>query len=377
MNVAIFGGTFNPVHIEHIRLARAAVNLLELDKLFIVPTFIPPHKSITPAPAQDRLNMLNIAFENDSKIEVCNFEIENGGKSFSYITAEHFASLYPNENRYFIVGGDMLVDFKTWREPQRILNVCTLAVFDRENCTIDYEREGKYFKKYFNTNFIRLNFIGKDDSSTEIRTFVALGLDITDKTDTKVADYIKAKDLYIGGNYERYVRENLTEKRLIHTAGVITTVLKKCQDVGVKKEDAYTAALLHDCAKYKTAKDFPDYTLPSDVPEPVAHAFYGAYVAEYILKIDNQEIIDAIRYHTSGKAKMSTLGKLIFVADMVEKNRAYDGVDRLRALYNNGDFEICFRECLKEEVLHIVEKKSYIYKETLNAYDYYIKNQGE
>ena len=90
--------------------------------------------------------------------------------------------------------------------------------------------------------------------------------------------------------------------------------------------------------------------------------------------ITDAEILDAIRYHTSGKPEMSTLGKLIFVADMVEKGRTYDGVERLRKLFE-GDFEVCFKECLKEEVLHLINKKSYIYSETLDAYDYYINGK--
>ena len=70
---------------------------------------------------------------------------------------------------------------------------------------------------------------------------------------------------------------------------------------------------------------------------------------------------------------MSLLGKLIFVADMVEDTRNYDGVDKLRELYEREDFEKCFRECLKEEFLHLINKKQYIYEETLNAFRYYIE----
>ena len=71
---------------------------------------------------------------------------------------------------------------------------------------------------------------------------------------------------------------------------------------------------------------------------------------------------------------MSTLSKLIFVADMIEKGRSYDGVDILREKYEK-DFESCFRLCLKVEVQHLLNKKQYIYAETLNAYDYYLKDK--
>jgi len=106
----------------------------------------------------------------------------------------------------------------------------------------------------------------------------------------------------------------------------------------------------------------------------VVHAFLGAFVLEKELGVTDTEIIDAVRYHTSGKADMSTLGKLVFVADMVEEGRDYDGVEKLRELYDKADFETCFRECLKEEMIHLLNKKQYIFVETLNSYDFYVNN---
>lgn len=373
MNIAIFGGTFNPVHNEHVNIAKAAVKELNLDKIIVVPTFMPPHKNVVPAPAADRFNMLEIAFKKVSEAVVSDFEIKNEGKSYSFITAEHFAAEYPDAKLYFIVGDDMLADFKTWRNPERILSVAELAVFGRENYAADRAYEKKYFSERFNKSFTELSYCGKDDSSTEIRVYSALGLNVSDKTDENVARYIKDNGLYAGGEYEAYIKKVLTEKRLVHTANVAVAALKRCKAAGVSEDKAYIAAILHDCAKYQKPADYAGFKLPDDVPPPVAHAFLGAYIAENVLKIKDEEIIDAIRYHTSGKADMTALGKLIFVADMVEKGRTYDGVEKLRAAFE-GDLNECFKECLKEEVLHLLAKKDYIYKETLNAYDYYVKN---
>ena len=164
----------------------------------------------------------------------------------------------------------------------------------------------------------------------------------------------------------------MPEKRLVHTANVAVCALKKVKELGLSYEKTLTAALLHDCAKYKDKKNYKDFVLPEGVPEPVEHAFLGAYLAQKEAGINDGEVLDAIRWHTSGRPAMTALSKLIFVADMVEKGRDYEGVERLRELYN-GDFELCFKECLKEEVLHLINKKSPIYAETLKAYDYYIK----
>lgn len=374
---AIFGGTFNPVHNEHIRLVKAAIKELDLDQLIVMPTYISPHKSTVAADAEDRFNMLNLAFANEKKVTVSNYEIKQGGKSYTYLTAEHFREITDGE-LFFICGGDMLIDFKTWRNPERILAACSLAVFGREDYAVDYEAERKYFKSKFGKEFVLLDYAGKKDSSTKIRTYVALGLGADGMTDEKVARYIEDKGLYKGDKYEQYVRERLPRKRLVHTAGVVTAAAEKAKELSLDADKVRISATLHDCAKYSDSGEFDGFVLPKDLPKPVVHAFLGAYVAEKVLGITDEEILDAIRYHTSGKANMSTLGKLIFVADMIEENRDYEGVEELRKLYIT-DFEVCFKECLKEEMIHLrhkTQKSSEIYFETVNAYKYYIEGKN-
>ena len=369
--IIIFGGTFNPVHNEHVKTALSALKELKADKIIIVPTFMPPHKNVSPAKGADRINMLQIAFRDVQNAEISDFEILSGGKSYSYITAKHFKSLYPSAELFMLVGGDMLKDFKTWKNPEQILNALNLAVVSREDYACDYNAEREYFNRVFGKDFALLDFTGKTVSSTEIRTYIALNLKPCG-IDDAVYGYIKENAVYPPDKYQRYILKKLPEKRVIHTANVVATALKKAKELNLDYEKVRLAATLHDCAKYDDYKTYADFVLPKDVPPPVVHAFLGAYVAEKVLGISDAEVLDAIRYHTSGKAGMSTLAKLIFVADMVEKGRDYEGVDILRAEYEK-DVESCFRLCLKEEVLHLLNKKQYIYSETLSAYDYYVK----
>ncbi len=375
-NVGILGGSFNPVHLEHVEIAKHAIKELSLDKLYIVPSFISPHKkNMPPVSGEHRLNMLNIAFSGQEKVEISSFEIDNGGTSYTYITAEHFKSIHSQDNLYFICGGDMLADFKNWKNPQRILNACTLCVFDRSGFSVDYQREQEYFTKTFDRRFIKLNYVGRQNSSTKIRTYLSLKLNDEDMIDKSVFEYIIENGLYVGDEKCEFIINNLTEKRRVHTAEVVITALSKYKELGLIEEKVRTSALLHDCAKYLDYKEYKDFVLEEDVPPPVVHAFLGAHIAKTVLGVQDEEIIDAIKYHTSGKANMSLLGKLIFVADMVEKNRNYQGVELLRALYET-DFERCFVECVKEEMLHLINKKGAIYIETLNAYEYYVKKEG-
>jgi len=371
--VGILGGTFNPVHNEHVAVAISATNELNLDELIVMPTYISPHKKTAPAPCEDRLNMLKIAFKDCPKVSVSDYEIKKEGKSFTYLTVEHFKE-QTNADIYFICGGDMLTDFKTWRYPERILAAATLAVFDRDEFFTDYENEKRYFKEHFNKSFVKLSYQGKDASSSKIRVYSEFGLSTDDLIPNGVAKYAKEHGLYSGDLYTEFIKKHLPKKRIKHTADVVICALKKARELNLDESKVKIAATLHDCAKYLDHTKVKGFTLPNDVPAPVIHSFLGAFVAEKVLGVTDLEILDAIRYHTSGKANMSTLSKLIFVADMVEEGRDYEGVDKLRELYEKADFEKCFVECLKEEFIHLLNKKQYIYAETVNAFNYYVKD---
>ena len=152
--IGILGGTFDPVHVEHIRLAKEAVIELGLNELIVMPTYLPPHKSDKPTDGAHRLNMLKLAFSDTPFITVSDYELNKQGKSYTYLTVEHFREVYPNDKIYFIVGGDMLTDFKTWKNPDRILKAVDLAVFGRENYFTDFDGEEKYFLEHFLVVFL-------------------------------------------------------------------------------------------------------------------------------------------------------------------------------------------------------------------------------
>ena len=192
--IGVFGGTFDPVHTEHINLMRSAIIGLSLDRLFVTPTFFPPHKEGAYASAEDRGKMLSLALKGVKKAEISDFELINGGKSYSFITAEHFKSLYPAAELFFIIGGDMLNGFKTWKNPERILAAATLVVGKRRGDG-EPEETRDDFRKTFGKDFITLDFNGGGVSSTEIRTKIALGLSVSGLVPDAVAEYIGKEKL--------------------------------------------------------------------------------------------------------------------------------------------------------------------------------------
>lgn len=376
--MGIFGGSFEPFHNEHLKLANAAMEELGLDKLLVMPTCIPPHKKHHKImPDEFRKEIINISLKGE-KPELSLYEMEKGGASYTYQTIEEFegqASVL-----YFIIGADMLVDFKTWKFPERILNACKLAVFNREGFYFDEQAERRYFKENFGKDFLMMNYVGKNLSATKIRVYSALGLDITPYVKEEVAEYIAENKPFYSefSKYISYVKRAERPKRIEHTANVIVCALKKSRELKIPEDKIFLAALLHDCAKYLDKADFKGYRSPDGVKGEVEHAFLGAYVCKNILGIEDDEVIDAICYHTSGKANMTSLGKLIFTADMIEESRTYVGVERLRELYDL-DFDKCFVECVKEEWEHLlatVDRKD-IYSATEKCYRYYVLNENK
>ncbi len=375
MKIALFGGSFDPVHNEHIGYIRAAKEALGLNKVIVIPSYRAPHKSFgAVAQAQDRLNMCRLALGEISYAEVSDFEIARKEKSYTYITAEHFAEVHRGSELYFLVGADMLEDFFTWKEPERILSKVTLAACARggESASQTHER----FVQRFNKDYIEIPFAGDHTSSTELRVRLAFGEEAKG-LDFRVSEYIRERDLY---GYPCIAPALALEKeeRRKHSFRVALMATARARSLRISEEKALLAAALHDCGKY-VPPDSPlleGFTLPDDVPAPVVHQYTGAYLAERIFGIGDEEILDAIRYHTSGREDMTPLGKLIFLADMLESGRTFEGVEALRKAFWR-DLDECLLLCFEHQNAYLEKnqnKGSAIYSLTKRAYNW-LKNQ--
>lgn len=381
MRIGVFGGSFDPVHLEHIHLVEHAIGSLALDKLIIVPAACPPHKKgKTLTKDNERLALCRLAFERLNKVDVSDFEILQGGTSYTYLTCRHFKSLYKNDELFFIVGTDMLRDFPTWKNPIDILKNATLAVVARAEKHGWIEEERKKFRALFDCDFAVIDYQGKDVSSTKIRVRAGAGEDVAGFVGDKLASYIKEHGLYeIAGAKDALALEKPDRKA--HSLRVAEIAAKKAVMEGVSERQAIQASLFHDCAK-NLPTDSPllagfDLAPFGQVPKPVLHQFTGAYLAQTHFGINDSEVLDAIRFHTSGKENMTTLGKIIFLADMVEEGRDFAGVEKLRALYlKKGGIDECLRLALEQTVWHLKEKGGEIYPLTEKAYYFYKEKEN-
>ncbi|MBQ8446168.1 MAG: nicotinate (nicotinamide) nucleotide adenylyltransferase [Clostridia bacterium] len=375
--IAIFGGSFDPVHTEHVRLVEAAIKGLGLDKLLVVPAFAPPHKrGKTLAPDRNRLDMCRFAFSHLEKVEISDYEIAQGGTSYTYLTCRHFHEIYPNAEIFWLVGTDMLRDFPTWKNPQDILDHVTLGVCARDEKDGWEKEEQLAFEKRFGKKFAVIHYNGAPVSSTEIRLLTAAGLPIDHLTPQKVAEYIETKKLYC----IPFARQALAlekAERAAHSVRVARLALARAKDLHLSERVVLTAALMHDCAKNLPANSayldgFAPPTEWGEIPAQVLHQYQGAYVAENYFDVRDEDVLNAIRYHTSGRPNMSEMEKLIFLSDMLEEERRYTGVDELRALFWDKDgLDKCLAEALYQTLLFLECKGGEIYPLTRAAYEFY------
>lgn len=379
MKIAVFGGSFDPVHKEHKHFAEAAITSLGLDMLILMPAHTPPHKPYKRlAPDCHRLEMCRLAFADNARVQVSDYEISQGGTSYTYLTCRHFRSLYPDAEIFWLVGTDMLRDFKTWKHPQDILNNVTLAVCGRNEKSGWWEKEQADFYAEFSKNFVRVDYNGKDVSSTKIRVLAGAGMRLTDFLDDAVAEYIQKNNLYTIPNAKAALGlEN--EKRQAHSLRVANLAAARAVGLKIPEEKAIAASLFHDCAKNldENSPYLQGFSLPMEwggVPPTVCHQFAGAYVAENFFGVTDEDVLNAIRYHTSGRPNMSELEKLVFLADMLEEERRYDGVEILRELFWKGaDLDECLTEALLQTLLFLDSKKADVYALTKQAYEFYRK----
>lgn len=371
MKIAIFGGAFNPVHREHLNIALAAVESLKLDKLFFVPTNISPHKSgsLSARPFQ-RKKMCELVKKYSPAFEVSDCEIARGGYSYSYVTCRRFKKQFPNDELYFIMGADMFASFSEWRNPEEILKCVTLAVCARENTQILTNYIRAFSAAFPHREAVRFPYVGGAVSSTRVRALCALGEDVSAFIPKEIAEYIAKTKLYLFPEAER-VKKLLTGERWAHTVRVAVAAAEHCRKANVFEYDAILAALLHDCAKYlgENSPLLQGFEPPPDVPLPVLHQYTGAYVAEHAFGVKDENILNAIRYHTSGRENMSALEKLIFLSDMLEEERAFEGVEELRRLFG-GDLDECLCVALCHQLEYLKSQKKPVYPLTERACNY-------
>jgi len=197
--IGIFGGSFDPVHLGHIGLAKDAITEAGLDKVIFIPAKLQPFKldkKVTPG--EDRLAMLNLATDNIDGLEVSDYELKSDRISYTYLTLREMEKSLGNDvQMYFITGTDSFINIEKWKNAEELLNDFSYIVGSRPGYKMhELEECIERIQNTYNTEVIVINNKELDISSTEIRKRLETGKSAIDLIPDEVERYIREHDLY-------------------------------------------------------------------------------------------------------------------------------------------------------------------------------------
>lgn len=383
MKTAVYGGSFNPPHMGHVSAARSVQEQLSPDRFLIIPTNIPPHKDMaegSPTPEQ-RLELCRLAFGDIPGAEISDMELCREGRSYTADTVERLRELYPEDELYLVVGSDMFLSFCEWYRFQYLLENCILTVLSREE---DDSWELTGFKaeleEKYSARIIMLHHEPLPMSSEDIRQRLRLGLG-ADMLPDAVYSMIIRQRYYEALPELPWLRQKvvpfLSSERVAHTAGCEQEAVQLARRWGEDPESAAVAGILHDmtknlsydeqlilCEKYGIILDIAEKNSPK-----LLHAITGAAAARDLFGVSDN-IYQAIRWHTTGKPDMTTLEKIIYLADYIEPTRDFEGLEELRALAYE-DLDRAMALGLKMSLEDLRRRNVEAHKATVEAYLWY------
>ena len=195
--IGIYGGTFNPPHIAHVRACKAFYDAIKPDEMLVIPDFLPPHKEVAGnITSEDRLVMTELAFSDMPQLTVSDMEIKRGGRSYTAIT---LTELKKEDNElYFLCGTDMFLTLDSWYRPDMIFSLATICYVRRESEKENDERLRElteYYKNKYNAKIIPITAEVIELSSSEVREKIK-SEDVSDLIPEKVKQYISEKGIY-------------------------------------------------------------------------------------------------------------------------------------------------------------------------------------
>ncbi len=381
MKIGVLGGTFNPIHIGHISLAKGLIEKGFLDKVLFVVSSRPPHKDEPDTDAQKRYEMVCLALKNEENLIPCDIEMR-GKSNYTVETLPKIRAMYSSDDVYFITGADMFIDIPYWYHPEALFKNEKFLVADRENSFSDE----KYIKvrdeiiKKYNPDVTFAPIDTPDISSTMLRDECEKYMEFLPDG---VYEYILENKLYQKENKTceeqilEILNKKLSEKRLKHTLGVAKCAVELAKRFGADENDAYLAGLLHDIEKEDSLGNMQRLCKDLALDEEMLNSkalLHGPAGAEYAIRnLDiSKDVYNACFYHTVGRKNMSTLEKIIYLADMIEENRTQSGVDELRKIAET-DLDGAILHGIKNTISYLSGKGAKIHKNSLEAMNYLLK----
>ncbi len=374
--LAIMGGTFDPIHYGHLVTAEAVRREFQTERVLFIPTGSPPHKSNSQVSGTEhRYLMTVLATEDNPFFYTSRMEIDRPGATYTIDTIQELRKIcHKDAQLYFITGADAVSDIFTWKEPEKLLTLCHFVAVTRPGYNKnDVLENARQLNSKYNSQIHFLEVPALAISSTDIRNRVKHSKAIKYLLPQEVETYIMKHGLYqepegegLAAQARDYAAKALSARRMAHTQGVAGEARKLAAHYGYPLDKAEAAAYLHDCAKELPKQEIerlmglyplPEEALCKNYPE-AAHGFLAAEMVKQDLNIEDEELLNAMRYHTTGRPDMALLEKIIFIADLIEPGRkSNQALTNLTALaYENIDEAMVFGLQYKREYCVKVKK---------------------
>jgi len=195
LRLGILGGTFDPIHVGHLAVAKGAIECARLDRVFFVPSAQPPHRAAALASAEDRLAMTKLAVEGEPSLEVSDVEVRRGGRSYTVDTLNELRRAHPDDELFLILGWDAARLFRTWHEPERVAALASVVIVDRPGVG-QPDRSELAALRLDPARVIKCHFPTPDVSGSALRRAVAARQPVTGQVPPAVELYIAERNLY-------------------------------------------------------------------------------------------------------------------------------------------------------------------------------------
>ena len=340
MNKIIFGGGFDPIHLGHINMALVARDTLKGEVIFVpAKVAIWKEESIS---EEHKLNMLRLVIAKYDGFSIDTYELEQKEQPRSYQTVAYFKKKYPNDKLFFLIGQDQANAFDQWMNPDEIA----------KNTQIVYYKRPKYFVNQANVdkyNMLAIEGPVVDVASSDVRALKSVAVP------EEVLNYIEENNLYFVNRVRSYIKET----RFNHSLSVAHLACRLAKKLQLDYQKAYIAGILHDIAKGIDKDEslalmkqlYPDFL---DIGAYAYHQFLGEMLAKRDFNVEDEEILAAIKYHTTGRVNMCWLEKLIYAADKIEPSRPFDSSDLISAM--EKDLSSGFLTVLKANYEYLKER---------------------
>ena len=373
MKVLVFGGSFDPVHKGHVALLKQAVKQLTPDVTHIVPAYHSPFKAKSPTPFRLRMQMLKEAFAGISEHLIFDdYELRRGGKTYTYQLIKYLLKRYKNPQIYLLVGTDCLNDLHNWKNPQVIFDNAVVVAGKRKG----YNENPAQFNHLFLPGFF------PQLSSSRVRAHIWMSGTVPTTVPAQIVQTIYKNNLY-GLSVHKWLRAHLKPNRYIHSQSVaeLAGALSDIYEVNV--ESAVRAGILHDAGKGFSGPELVRFCRTHKIRVPffedicrqepsLLHSYVSAWLAKHQFGVKDTQILHAISEHTLGSLHMSTLSKILFVADISSKDRKYKDSFLIRNLALQ-DLEKALRYAANRKLLFTIDSQKWLCPLGIDLWNHLIK----